>query len=151
MTRYVDVADRIAEAAHAGQFDQAGAPYIGHPRRVAATVHGDEATAVALLHDVLEDTEVTPDDLAAAGIPREVIDAVIAITHLPNEPYDHYLARVAANPLATIVKYADMNDNTDPGRLAVLDAGVRDRLTAKYARARDTLARHVNSRQGAAP
>jgi hypothetical protein len=125
----------IATAAHDGQVDKSGRPYIGHPLRVMAAVTGEHERMVAVLHDVVEDTAVTAADLLARGCPPEVVDAVVALSHRPGEPQEDYLRRVAANPLAVTVKRADIGDNLSPARLARLDAATRDRLKAKYARA----------------
>jgi len=122
-------AQRIATVAHAGQVDKAGRPYITHPARVAARVAGDDhAVAVAWLHDVVEDTTVTLADLREQ-FPAEVVAAVD----------DEYYARVRRVPLALTVKLADLADNSDPQRLARLDDATRERLVAKYARARAEL------------
>ena len=126
-------AERLAVKAHAGQVDKAGAPYIDHPRRVAARLDTDDGRAVAWLHDVIEDTIVTANDLRRAGLPDRVLAAVEALTHRRGEPRDLYLARVAADPLATAVKQADVADNADPTRLALLDDPTRRRLEATYA------------------
>lgn len=134
-----DLAEQIATTAHQGQVDKAGRPYITHPARVAARVAGDEhAVAAAWLHDVVEDTEVTLADLEQL-FPPEVTAAVEALTRRPGEVPADYYARVRAVPLAVTVKFADLADNSDPQRLAQLDAPTRDRLTAKYARARAAL------------
>lgn len=137
-------AREIATAAHRGQVDKAGVPYIGHPERVAAhaaAAGGDERVlAAAWLHDVIEDTATTPDDLRAAGFPEEVVAAVVAVTKVAGEPTEAYFARVNADPLAVAVKTADLADNTDPQRLTQLEHATRVRLEAKYARARRLLA-----------
>lgn len=138
-------ARKLAERAHADQTDKAGAPYVGHLERVAAAVASHPvspglAQAVAWLHDIIEDTSLGEVDLMAAGMPREVIEAVEAITHRPHEPRVDYYARVKANPLALAVKLADVADNSDPARLAYLDEATRERLVAKYAKARRILA-----------
>jgi (p)ppGpp synthase/HD superfamily hydrolase len=132
----VAAARDIATTAHTGQVDQAGNDYIAHPARVAAALHTPQQQAAGWLHDVLEDTDVTADDLADAGIPDDVIAAVEAVTHHRGEPEDDYLNRIAAaGPLAVATKLADMADNSDGGRLALIDDDAkRDRLTAKYAR-----------------
>jgi hypothetical protein len=135
----VDAARRVAERAHQGQVDKAGAPYIGHPARVAARLSDDMARAVAWLHDVVEDTDVTLDELSALGFPPEVVCAVDAMTHRDGEERTTYYRRVAGDPLALRVKHADIADNSDPGRLASLDAATRERLAAKYATARRLL------------
>ncbi|MBP2334238.1 HD domain-containing protein [Saccharothrix coeruleofusca] len=126
---------RIARAAHEGQVDKSGRPYIGHPLRVMERVTGDHARMAAVLHDVVEDTGVSAADLLAAGCPRPVVDTVVALTHLPGESQEDYLSRVAADPVAVVVKRADIADNTSPERMARLDAATRTRLRDKYARA----------------
>ena len=142
----IDTARSLATAAHAGQVDKTGHPYITHPTRVSERVANlfPEApagvVAAALLHDVLEDTSTSAADLAAAGIPHTVIDAVAAVTKRDGEPVETYFERVRSNPWAVMVKTADIADNTDPGRVAELDAPTRERLQAKYARARKLLA-----------
>ena len=133
----------IATSAHEGQVDKSGRPYIGHPLRVMASVSGEHEKMAAVLHDVVEDTSVTASDLLARGCPAAVVDAVVALSHLPDEPQEDYLRRVAANPLALSVKYADIGDNTSPARMAQLDDATRERLQAKYARALGLLASYV--------
>lgn len=140
----VGKARKLAEHAHAGQTDKAGRPYIEHVARVADAVSGHPvspglAQAVAWLHDVMEDCGLGELDLMAAGMPREVVAAVDAITHRRHEPRTDYYARVRANELARAVKLADVADNSAPERLAVLDDATRDRLTEKYRKAREHL------------
>lgn len=125
----------IAAAAHAGQTDKAGAPYISHPLRVALGFirGGDEERAIiAVLHDVLEDSDVTAADLRREGFSRAVIDAVEALTRPEGEPYHDFILRAAANDLARPVKVADLKDNLNRTRLALLPADKRDKLLAKY-------------------
>jgi (p)ppGpp synthase/HD superfamily hydrolase len=138
----VDDAVAIARRAHDGQLDKAGRPYIGHPLRVMAGVRGEHAQMAAVLHDVVEDTAITAQDLLASGCPPPVVSAVVALSKVPGEPQADYLRRVAADPLALTVKRADIADNADPERLALLDPATRDRLTAKYAQARRLLDRY---------
>lgn len=135
-TDLVSTARTLAEHHHDGQVDQAGAPYLGHILRVAEMVSPQEAeyVAAALLHDILEDTDATEADLAAAGIPEVVIAAVVILTKTGG-PLDDYYARVRTNPIALAVKLADVADNSDPSRLSRLEPAVRDRLTRKYAKA----------------
>jgi (p)ppGpp synthase/HD superfamily hydrolase len=134
----------IATAAHDGQVDKSGRPYIGHPLRVMESVTGEHARMAAVLHDVIEDTPVTAEDLLARGCPAVVVDAVVALSHLPEEPQEDYLRRVAANPLALSVKRADIGDNLSPARMARLDEATRERLQAKYARALGLLDEYVS-------
>ena len=134
-------AEHIARIAHAGQVDKAGAPYAEHPARVAAAVGGDPlAQAAAWLHDVVEDTSTSLDDLQAAGFPESVIAAIDALTRRPGEASDAYYARVAADPLALRVKRADIGDNSGHERLGRLDEPTQIRLRDKYAHALVTLA-----------
>lgn len=125
----------LATSAHSGQVDKSGRPYIGHPLRVMASVEGEHAQMAAVLHDVIEDTLVTAEDLTARGCPSVVVDAVVALSHFPGEPQEDYLRRVAANPLALLVKRADIADNLSPARTARLDDETRARLEIKYATA----------------
>lgn len=132
----MELAERIATAAHAGQVDKAGRDYIEHPRRVAAAVGTHpHARAAALLHDVLEDTPVTVEDLADQGIPVEVIAAVQLLTRSKDVPTETYYSEIRKHPLALPVKLADIYDNLDPARRAALPQGVQDRLQRKYAAA----------------
>lgn len=110
------IARAIAEKAHAGQVDRCGAPYIDHPAHVASRVQGDAAKAVAWLHDVVEDTDVTLDDLREAGLSEEVVAGVAAMTHHEDEPYLDYVRRAKADPLARQVKLQDLLHNLDLGR-----------------------------------
>ena len=130
------LARAVAYVAHAGQVDKAGQPYIHHPRRVAEAVtgHGPIAQCVAWLHDVVEDTTFTLDDLATQFHP-DIVEAVNAITRREREMPNDYYARVLANPVAVIVKRADVAANSSPERLALLDDKTRERLTKKYAKA----------------
>ncbi|SDH90456.1 HD domain-containing protein [Actinokineospora alba] len=128
----VDDAIRIARDAHEGQVDKSGRPYIGHPLRVMQNVDGEYERMTAVLHDVIEDTEVTAADLVAQGCPPEVVAAVVAISKVAGEDQETYLGRVAANPIALAVKFADIADNTSPDRLAKLDEHTQRRLRAKY-------------------
>src|SRR5690625_614212 len=100
-------ARKVAETMHTGQADKAGRPYITHPQRVAARCQGHpEAVAVGWLHDVVEDTPLTLNDLRSSGFPESVVNAVDAITMRPGEDRATYYSRVATNPLALQVKLA---------------------------------------------
>jgi (p)ppGpp synthase/HD superfamily hydrolase len=140
----VEKAAALAAAAHAGQTDKAGAPYISHPARVAASVaqYGPEAQIVAWLHDVPEDTPVTVAEIEAEFGPQ-IAAAVAAITKVEGESLETYLAKVATEPLAVIVKIADVSDNSSPERLAKLPEATQVRLTAKYAKALALLAEYT--------
>lgn len=107
----------IAYKAHLGQTDKAGAPYILHPMRVAMHCKTEEEKTVALLHDVMEDTPVTFEDLKTEGFSDEVLAALKCITKTKDEAYEAFIRRVATNPLATKVKIQDLKDNMDVSRL----------------------------------
>lgn len=142
----IAMAADVAGTAHAGQVDKVGANYIEHPARVAEHVRllfpeaPDSAVAVAWLHDVVEDTEVSFRDLIVWGFSLEIIAGVDAMTKRNGEDVEDYFSRVRANPLARMVKAADLKDNTDPVRVAKLDPATADRLRAKYAKAAELLA-----------
>jgi len=127
----------IASRAHAGQYDKAGQPYIEHVRRVATYVNPTDphAVATAWLHDTLEDSPITAAELAAEGIPTQVIEAVELLTRSHDQPSTTYYARIRAHPLARQVKLADLADNSDPHRLAQLPEPQRAKLHTKYTHA----------------
>ncbi|MBC8043623.1 MAG: bifunctional (p)ppGpp synthetase/guanosine-3',5'-bis(diphosphate) 3'-pyrophosphohydrolase [Rhizobacter sp.] len=108
----------LAERAHAGQIDKAGKPYIGHPVRVMNRLATAEQKIVGVLHDAVEDSDLTLPELAEAGFPPELVAAIDAITKREGEDYEVYLNRVMTNPVALAVKIADMTDNLDPSRIA---------------------------------
>lgn len=112
-----ELAQSIAAAAHKGQVDKAGKPYIEHPAHVAASVQGDAAKAVAWLHDVVEDTPLTFADLREKGVAPEVIEALKLLTHDESVPYLEYVRSLKPNPLARAVKLADLRHNSDLSRL----------------------------------
>lgn len=107
----------VAKKAHAGQKDKGGAEYIHHPVYVASLVKGEAEKAVALLHDVVEDTAVTLEKLEELGFSLEIREAVDCITKRFGEPYEVYISRVIRNPLALSVKIADMAHNSDLSRI----------------------------------
>ena len=111
---------RIATEAHRGQADKAGQPYIGHVVRVMGRVDTDVEKMAAALHDVVEDTDATPESLLGQGVPEDVIDAVLALTKRDGETYTDFVLRVGAHPIARQVKIADLADNADPRRIGAL-------------------------------
>ena len=108
---------KLCFEAHSGQHDKSGVPYVFHPIHVAEQMDDEASTVVALLHDVVEDTEFTIDDLKDQGYSGEVLDALVLLTHDPDEPYLKYIERVRENPIARKVKLADLAHNSDPTRL----------------------------------
>ncbi|GIV58107.1 MAG: hypothetical protein KatS3mg042_1020 [Rhodothermaceae bacterium] len=130
MSTHASLEDAIvlAARAHRGQRDRAGAPYILHVLRVMLAMPDETARMAAVLHDVVEDTACTLDDLRAAGFPEEVVSAVDALTRRPGEPYEAFIRRAAAHPVARRVKRADLEDNMDLRRLDRITAADLDRL-----------------------
>ncbi|MDB4948959.1 MAG: pyrophosphokinae [Gemmatimonadetes bacterium] len=130
----LEAAILLAAAAHRGQKDRAGAPYILHPLRLMLRMHTDAERIAAVLHDVVEDSEWTVDALRGEGFPDDVVDAVGALTRRAGESYDAAIRRAAAHPIARRVKVADLEDNMDVRRIAVVTPADADRL-ARYHRA----------------
>lgn len=128
----------IAAACHAGQLDKAGQPYILHPIRVMLRVSGASERIAAILHDVVEDTTVTLDQLANEGFAKEVVDAVDALTKRPGENRIDAAKRAAANPIARVVKLADNAENMDLSRISNPTQRDYDRLE-EYKRVREIL------------
>lgn len=123
----------LAERLHANQTDKAGRPYLGHLSRVAAGVDTDEARVVAWLHDSVEDTGLTVEDVAEAFGP-DTAHAVDCMTHRAGDGYEAYLARVKTDPVARLVKISDLTDNSNLSRLPAVT--LRDvARQAKYNRA----------------
>lgn len=127
------LAYELARRAHGDAVNpKTGEVYLTHPAHVAAHVTGDAAKAVAWLHDVVEDTDVTLDDLRAAGLSEEVVRGVDAMTHRPGEEYLAFVRRAAADPLGRVVKEADVRHNLDLGRIPVPTEHDLERVRAKY-------------------
>ncbi|KAB8038472.1 HD domain-containing protein [Janthinobacterium aquaticum] len=110
----------IAARTHAGQVDKGGAPYILHPLRVMLRVAPGVQQIVAVLHDVVEDSDgrVTFEDLACEGFAAEVIEALRAVSKVKGESYADFVARAARNPTGKAVKLADLLENSDLSRIA---------------------------------
>ena len=102
---------------HKGQTDRAGLPYMLHPWHVAEQMLFSESTIVALLHDIIEDTECTIAILHKEGFSERVIEAVDILTHRKEDSYDEYINRISTNMLATEVKIEDLKHNMNLGRL----------------------------------
>ena len=136
----VDLALSIARKAHEGQLDKAGVAYIEHPIYVANQVDTEEEKAVALLHDVIEDSPVSAEGLLQAGLPETVVTAVQVLTKKKEQDYQTYLETVKKNPLARVVKLADLKHNSDLSRLSSITEKDRERLK-KYKKAIDFLSR----------
>ena len=129
---------KLCFEAHKYQVDKSGIPYVFHPFHVAEQMKDETTTIVALLHDVVEDTDYTLEDIAAMGFGQDVVDALALMTHDKNVPYLDYVAKIKDNPIARKVKLADLAHNSDPTRLDVIDEKVKERLE-KYKKARALL------------
>ena len=122
---------QIAYAAHHGQVDKAGIPYIFHPIHLAEQMPDEYTTCVALLHDVVEDTDVTLEQLSGI-FPEPVVEAVRLMTHAKSEPYADYVRRIKANPIARAVKLADLRHNSDESRMPDATEERRAHFREKY-------------------
>ncbi|WP_282694521.1 HD domain-containing protein [Streptomyces sp. CC208A] len=133
--------DALADRAHAGQVDKVGVPYVEHVRAVAAGLAplGAELAMAGLLHDVVEDTVWTAEELRAAGVPERVVRIVEAVTNDPGGSYEEKIRRITRDPDATLVKIADNAHNSRADRAAGLPPEQRERLAAKYRAARRVL------------
>jgi len=137
---YLDRAIELAKQHHEGQTDKAGKPYIEHPLRVMNQVESEEEKIVAVLHDIVEDTDISLDDLRSEGFSEEVVSAVECLTKQDGENYDSYIERISFNPLAVKIKLADLEDNRDLTRLPEVTDKDLERLE-KYDKALEKLTR----------
>ncbi|MBQ2921348.1 MAG: bifunctional (p)ppGpp synthetase/guanosine-3',5'-bis(diphosphate) 3'-pyrophosphohydrolase [Oscillospiraceae bacterium] len=122
----------LAYTAHHGQFDKGGVPYIFHPIHLAEEMDDEVSTCVALLHDTVEDTAVTLEELAES-FPREIVEAVELLTHREGVEYFEYIRSIRADPVAVKVKLADLRHNGDPKRIS--NQGNAEKRREKYAKA----------------
>ena len=133
---------RLCFDAHREQVDKTGLPYVFHPFHLAEQMKDEATTVCALLHDVVEDTDYTLEDLRAMGFPADVVDALALLTHDPAVPYMDYVKEIAKNPIARKVKMADLRHNSDLSRMDEVDEWAMKR-TEKYKKALAYLKRHV--------
>ena len=118
--------------AHKDQVGKGGLPYVYHPFHLAEQMDTEEAVTVALLHDVVEDTDYTIEDIIAMGFPKSVTDALALMTHDDTTPYMDYVAKIKSNPIAKAVKLADLRHNSDTSRLDIIDEKVLRRVQKYY-------------------
>ena len=139
-TKLTNKAMRIAYDAHQGQVDQCGIPYIFHPYHLAEQMQDEITTCVALLHDVLEDTDITYGQLCRE-FPKEVTDALLLLTHQKGTDYFEYVRAIKQNPYAKAVKLADLAHNSDETRMTGVDIPEEKKQywREKYARAKAIL------------
>ncbi len=112
---------RLCFDSHKDQNDKSGMPYVFHPFHLAEQMEDEATTIVALLHDLVEDTQITFADLEEEGFSKEVIDALKLLTHDKDVLYKDYVLKIKDNPIARKVKLADLKHNSDLSRLDVVD------------------------------
>ena len=137
-TELTKKAMKLCFAAHKDQVDKSGMPYVFHPFHVAEQMTDELSTVTALLHDVVEDTPYTLEDLRQMGFPEPVLAALALLTHGEDVPYLDYVAQIKANPIARAVKLADLRHNSDLSRLSQVDAAALERVE-KYKKAMEIL------------
>ena len=135
MNEVFETALEIAVKAHKGQVDKNGMAYILHPMAVAAQLDTLELKTIAILHDTIEDTDVTAEYLLEKGIPKQIVETVQLLSKPEDEEYESYLRRVKENPLAKAVKLADLAHNTSPERAT----GLNEARKKKYELAKRVL------------
>ncbi len=143
-TDLTNKAMRLCYEAHKGQYDKSGVPYIFHPIHLAEQLEDERDICVALLHDVIEDTEYTIDDIVECGFPGEVIEAIKILTRDKSIDYMDYIALVKENDIAKRVKLKDLEHNSDPTRLAnIKDTEKRAVLSERYEKAKKYLTENM--------
>ena len=130
----IERAVAIAAEAHTGQIDKAGAPYLLHPLRFMLQMETTENRIVAVLHDVVEDSDWSLESLRREGFSKVIIEAVDSVTRRHGETYEEFVLRAAQNSIGRRVKLADLRDNCDLNRIANPTEKDLER-TAKYKRA----------------
>lgn len=129
---------KLCFEAHKDQTDKSGMPYVFHPFHLAESMTDEYTTTVALLHDVVEDTDYTLSDLKDMGFPEKVTDALALLTHDKSVPYMEYVEKIKQNPVARAVKLADLAHNSDLSRLDTVDEKALRRVE-KYKKAMEIL------------
>ena len=133
-TPMTKIALKVCFEAHKNQIDKSGMPYVFHPFHLAEQMTDEYTTVVALLHDVIEDTDYTNENLRALGFCEEILDAIALLTHDSSVPYMDYVAEIKKNPIAKAVKLADLRHNSDMTRLDTVTSWDEKRAE-KYAAA----------------
>ena len=122
---------KLSFEGHKDQVDKTGMPYVFHPFHLAEQMKDEYTTVVALLHDIVEDTDMTLEGLCDLGFPKEIIDAIRLMTHAPEVSYMDYVRAIGKNPIARAVKLADLAHNSDLSRMDEVDEYAK-RRTEKY-------------------
>ena len=120
-TALTKMAMKVCFDAHKNQVDKTGLPYVFHPFHLAEQMDDEISTVCALLHDVIEDTELSFDDLREMDFPKEVLDVLMLLTHEDDVPYMDYVKKIGTHPIAKKVKIADLKHNSDVTRLDCID------------------------------
>lgn len=137
-TKMTKMALKLCFDAHKDQLDKSGLPYVFHPFHLAEQMNDEITVTVALLHDVVEDTHYTFNDLEKMGFSQPVLDALKLLTHDDSVPYMEYVKKLKSNPVARKVKLADLAHNSDNSRLDTMDEIARKRCE-KYIKAIELL------------
>ncbi len=137
-TKETKKALKLCFEAHKEQVDKSGIPYVFHPFHLAEQMETEETTVVALLHDVVEDTGYTLEDISRMGFGKDITDALALLTHADEVPYMDYVAKIKENPIAKAVKLADLRHNSDLSRLDEVTEKALERRE-KYLAARKLL------------
>jgi (p)ppGpp synthase/HD superfamily hydrolase len=140
----------LAVEAHRGQRDKTGQPYILHVLRVMLRLETADEQMAGVLHDVVEDTPYTLDNLRRLGYPEPVVEAVDCLTRRGDETYEQFVERAIANPIARRVKLADLEDNMDVRRLPEITEKDRERLN-RYIRARERVKQAIQDAEQSRP
>lgn len=146
MKNWIEVAKGVAEKAHRGQTEKNGKPYINHPLTVAGKVKTETEKIVALLHDVVEDSDITLEDIAKYGFSEEVVEAVDAITKKEGQTYGEYIEKVKTNIIAVKVKIADLTHNSDMSRIPNPTQEDIER-TKKYLKVKEDLLEYIKQEE----
>jgi len=146
MNHDIEIAEAVARQAHEGQFDKAGMPYIYHPQAVAYALYpiSPVLSAAGWLHDVVEDTDWTLDDLLRSGLSGSVVSLVDTVTRRDGETYDDFIDRVSGFAGASVLKLCDNLHNSRPGRIYALDQSQASSMGKRYAKARTSLLQVVD-------
>ena len=131
-TESIRKAANIAVKAHGSQMDKCGMPYIMHPIHLAEQMKTEDEIVVALLHDVVEDTDVTLYDLVVAGFNEDVVEAIKLITRDKSIPYSEYIDTLKTNDLARRVKICDLLHNSNAERSKMIPGGIGIKLIERY-------------------
>ncbi len=125
---------KLSFEAHKDQLDKGSIPYVYHPFHLAEQMDTEDTVITALLHDVVEDTAYTLDDIRAMGFPDRIVEALALLTHDKDVPYMEYVSRIKENPIAKAVKLADLRHNSDLSRIDTVNEKVLRRIE-KYTEA----------------